>query len=75
MKSDYDKAYDTMDMFKACSIAEGFCGGEDATQDEQRAAWQWLYDQKAYLHLQGWYGRTMRDMIEDGFIHKAKTVK
>lgn len=60
--------YDNMNMFKACSIAEGFCGGEDATEEEKQAAWQWLYDQKAYLTLQGWYGRTMRDMLEDGYI-------
>jgi hypothetical protein len=61
-------AYDTMNMFRACSIAEGFCGGEDASEEEQQAAWQWLYDQKAYLHLQGWYGRTMQRMLEDGYI-------
>jgi hypothetical protein len=62
--------YKGMDMFKACSIAEGFCGGEDASDDEKQAAWQWLYDQKAYMHLQGWYGRTMRDLLEQGLIYQ-----
>lgn len=63
------KEYKEMSMYHAIEIAEGFGDGENPTPEEQKAAWQWLYDQKAYLHLQGFYGRTMRDMINDGFIY------
>lgn len=69
---EYQEAYEKMNTYHACEIAEGFGAGEDPTQEQQRAAWQYLYDQQAYMWLQGFYGRTMRDMINDGFIIQNK---
>lgn len=63
------KEYKKMNTYHACEIAEGFGSGENPTEAEQKAAWQFLYDNKAYQWLQGFYGRAMRDMIESGFIY------
>lgn len=57
-----------MDSYRACEIAEGFGSGANATQEEQREAWQYIYDTGLYRSLQGWYGRTVRDLIEAGLI-------
>jgi hypothetical protein len=62
-KSDF---YKTLTSYTACSIAAGFCEGEDATDDQRRDAWQWLHDTGLGYRLQGWYGRTLRDLIESG---------
>ena len=56
----------TLDPFTACSIVEGFCGGENATDEERVAAWQYIIDTGLYKTMQGWYGRTARDLIEAG---------
>lgn len=56
-----------MDIYTACSIVEGF-SGEEHSEQEHIEAWQYLYDTKAYLQLQGWYGRNLRDLIEQGVI-------
>ncbi len=71
---EYQEAYQNMNTYHACEIAEGFGDGEDPTQEEQRAAWQYLFDQKAYMHLQGFYGRTMKSMLENGFIIQTHSV-
>jgi hypothetical protein len=55
-----------MNYFNAVSIAEGFCGGEDASDKERQVAWQYIIDNKLYLQLQGWFGRTCRDLIDNG---------
>ena len=31
-------------------------------------AWQWLHDTHNAYKLQGWYGRTARDLINEGII-------
>jgi geranylgeranyl pyrophosphate synthase len=62
--------YKTMTPFLATSIAEGFCGGEDATAEEQKAAWQYLHDTGLAYQLQGWFGRTASDLIDNGIIHQ-----
>lgn len=56
-----------MTPFKACSIAEGFCGYEPS-DEEQREAWQYIVDTRQWQGLQGWYGRTARDLISEGLI-------
>jgi hypothetical protein len=56
----------------ACSIAEGFCEGEDATEDEIYDAWQYLVNTGLCWQLQGWYGRNAEALIEAGLILPAK---
>lgn len=58
-----------MDNYTAVSIAEGFCGGEDATEKEQIEAWQHLIDTGKCWTLQGWFGRTAEALIEAGICH------
>ncbi len=42
------------------------CEGLDF--DDMITLFQQIYDTKAYTWLQGHYGRTLRDLIEDGLI-------
>ena len=58
-----------MDDFTAVSIAEGFCGGEDATQEQKIEAWQHLIDTGLCWRLQGWFGRTAQHLIQEGICH------
>ena len=60
-----------MDTFTACSIVEGFDGCEH-TDAEQQEAWQHLIDTGECWTLQGWYGRTARNLIEQGVCKPAK---
>lgn len=61
-----------MDSFTACSIAEGFCGGENATEEERIEAWQYLIDTGLCWTLQGWYGRTAKALIDAGICRPAE---
>ena len=61
-----------MTPYLACAIAEGFCEGENATQDEKHDAWQYLVDTGQCWQLQGWYGRTATELIENEIILPAK---
>lgn len=54
-----------MDSFNAVMIAEGV---EDASPDEQIKAWQMLVDTGLVWQLQGWYGRTVNQLIQQGII-------
>lgn len=62
------KAYKEMTPYFACACAEGFCGGENASEKEVRAAWQYISDTGLFRSLQGFYGRTVFDMRKDGYI-------
>jgi len=55
-----------MDNFTAVGLAEGFI--EPESEDQIREAWQHLHDTGLAYQLQGWFGRTCRDLIEEGLI-------
>ena len=55
-----------MDNYKAVGIAEGFIEAE--TDEQVLQAWQHLVDTGLAWSLQGWFGRTARRLIDDGFI-------
>jgi hypothetical protein len=57
-----------MDAYRACEIAEGFGSGEDASYEDKREAWQYLHTSGLAYSLQGWYGRTARNLIARGVI-------
>jgi hypothetical protein len=64
------KFYKNLTPYRATAIAEGFCEGEGATEKEQLTAWQYLHDTKLTAQLQGFFGRTARDLIESGAIRE-----
>ena len=66
------KLYKKMDSYLACAIAEGFCEGEGASEEKQLTAWQYLVDTGKCWHLQGWYGRTATNLIQNSIIKPAK---
>lgn len=55
-----------MDIFTATMIAEGV---DEADYDTTVAAWQLLHDTGTAYQLQGWFGRTARNLIEQGVIN------
>lgn len=55
-----------MTTYEAVEIAEGFGGGEDATEEERIEAWQTLIDTGMAWTLQGWYGRRAASLIQAG---------
>lgn len=56
-------------IFDATMIAEGV---EEADEATQIRAWQLLIDTGTCWQLQGWFGRTARDLIEAGICHAAR---
>jgi len=60
-----------MDSFTAVSIVEGFCGEEEATEEERIAAWQHLIDTGLVWSLQGYFGRMAEQLIEEGICTAA----
>ena len=52
--------------YLATAYVEGFCEGENASKEEQVQAWQYLIDIKLVWKLQGWFGRTARELINLG---------
>ncbi len=68
----YQEYYDEMDSYSACMIAEG---AEESESEEQiHAAWQYLVDTDLCWQLQGWFGRTAVNLIQQGLI-EATTEK
>lgn len=57
-----------MDGNTAVMIAEGI---EEASEERRVEAWQHLIDTGLAWKLQGWFGRTAQDLIEDGVCHVA----
>lgn len=66
------KFYKSLNHYLAAAYAEGFCEGEGASEKEQLSAWQYLIDTGACWKLQGWFGRTAQNLIEQGLCLKAK---
>lgn len=66
------KLYKEMDSYLATAYAEGFCEGEDATEEEQLTAWQYLIDTGMCWRLQGFFGRTAQGLIDNGILKAAK---
>ena len=65
------KEKEKMTLYLAVALAEGFHEEEGEYSKERIIeAWQFLHDEGHAYKLQGWYGRTARDLIEMGIIKK-----
>ena len=53
--------------YRAVGLAEGF---EEGTEEEVIEAWQYLHDTGHAYNLQGWFGRTAQQLIQDGIINE-----
>ena len=56
--------------YLATAYAEGFCEGEDSTVEEQMEGWACLIKTGMCWSLQGYFGRTASQLIENGLITK-----
>jgi len=54
----------TMDLYTAAGLAEGFIEAE--SEEQVIEAWQTLIDTGTCWKLQGWFGRTAMDLINNG---------
>lgn len=59
-----------LDAYTAVGLAEGFI--ESNSEEEIIAAWQYIYDNDLWQGLQGWFGRTVNDLLKQGII-KSKS--
>ena len=57
-----------MNNYKATGLAEGFIEAE--SEEQIIKAWQHLHDTGLAYNLQGWFGRTARDLINEGIINE-----
>lgn len=64
------KFYKSLSSYSAIEYAEGFGDGENATEEEQLTAWQYIWDKGLWRGLQGFFGRTVHSLIEQGIIAK-----
>jgi len=56
-----------MDNFQAIGIAEGFI--ECDSEEQILQAWQHLHDTRIGYGLQGFFGRTLNQLLEEGLIN------
>jgi|TARA_R110000744_G_scaffold114382_1_gene213898 hypothetical protein len=59
-----------MDDYEAVGVAEGWIKAE--TESHEVKAWQHLVDTGLAWKLQGWFGRTARNLIEAGIIKNVE---
>lgn len=57
-----------MTIFEATMIVEGLQDFD--TEDEMIEAWQLLIDTGTCWKLQGWFGRTAKQLIDEGICHE-----
>ena len=57
-----------MNDYEATGLAEGFIEAE--SEEQVIKAWQHLHDTRLAYNLQGWFGRTARDLINEGIINE-----
>jgi hypothetical protein len=55
-----------MDNYQAVGIAEGFI--ECDNEEQVIAAWQHLHDSGLGYQLQGFFGRTLQQLLDEGII-------
>lgn len=55
----------SINSFNAVGIAEGFIEAE--SEEQVIEAWQYLIDSGLAWKLQGWFGRTANQLIEEGY--------
>lgn len=67
MKKNYRamKFYKSLNSFTAVGLAEGF---EEGTEDEVMCAWQYIWDRGLWRSLQGFFGRAVHSLLEQGLI-------
>ena len=56
----------TMDTYQAVAIAEGFI--ECDSEEQVIEAWQYLHDTRIGYGLQGFFGRTLQQLLNEGII-------
>ena len=55
-----------MDNYMAVGLAEGFIEAE--SEEQVIEAWQYLHDTKLGYQLQGFFGRTLNQQLNEGII-------
>jgi len=65
-----NKKEQKMDSYTATGLAEGFI--EAKNEQQVIDAWQHLVDTGLVWNLQGWFGRTAGQLIEEGIIKPSK---
>jgi hypothetical protein len=55
-----------MDSYNAVGLAEGFIEAE--SEEQVIEAWQYLHDTRIGYGLQGWFGRTLEQLLNEGVI-------
>ena len=60
--------------YLATAYAEGFCEGENASEVDQLHAWSYLCGTKHGYSLQGFFGRTLTSLIEQGYLDEKGNI-
>lgn len=67
-----EKKY-TFTPYTAVGVAEGF--EESESEEHTIAAWQYIYDNDLWQGLQGFFGRTVHNLLEQGIIKRKEDDK